>query len=105
MSSNLLPFSMDLILENKGAGEDKYGEYGWGDLTLESPALPKIGSLTMQCDVLHSHARGISFLFPETEVLLDKLFEPNKTIFPHNIPYSPSELVKQILYMYMVPRL
>jgi hypothetical protein len=28
MSSNLHPFSMDLILRNKNSGGDKSGEYG-----------------------------------------------------------------------------
>jgi hypothetical protein len=47
--------------------------------------------------VSHCHARGTSFLFPETEVLLDEFFEPKETILPHNIPYSSTDLVEQIL--------
>jgi hypothetical protein len=42
------------------------------------------------------HARGTSFLFPESEVLLNEFFEPNKAILPHNIPYSSSELVESL---------
>jgi hypothetical protein len=43
VSSNLLPFSIDLILGNKKtSGGDKSGEYGGGDdLILESLVSPK----------------------------------------------------------------
>jgi hypothetical protein len=68
-----------------------------GDLILESLVLPKTALLILQCQVLCCHARGTSFLIPETAVLLDKFFEPNKTVFPYNIPYSPSKLMEQIL--------
>jgi hypothetical protein len=91
---------MDLILGNmKKAGGAKPGEYGGGgvDLILESLVLPKTALLILQCEVLHCYARGTSFLFPKTEVLLDKFFEPNETILPLNIPYSPYELVEQLL--------
>jgi hypothetical protein len=49
--------------------------------------------LILQCEVSRCHARGTSFLFPETEVFVDEFFEPNETI----LPYSPSDLVEQIL--------
>jgi hypothetical protein len=67
------------------------------DLILESLALPKTALLILQCEVLHCHSRGSSFLVPETNILLDEFFEPNKTILPHNIPYAPYDLVEQIL--------
>jgi hypothetical protein len=97
VSSNRVPFSVDLIWRNKKkSGRDKSGEYG-GDLILESFVLPKTVLLILQCEVSNCHARGSSFLFPETEVLLDEFFEPNETVLQHNIPYSPSDLVEQIL--------
>jgi hypothetical protein len=67
------------------------------DLILESLILAKTALLILQSEVSHCHARGTSFLFPETEVLLDKFFKPNETILPHNISYSPSGLVERIL--------
>jgi hypothetical protein len=39
----------------------------------------------MKCEVLHSLATGTSYLFPDTEVLLEAA--PNKTAYPYNIPY------------------
>jgi hypothetical protein len=96
MSSNHFLFSVNLIFENKEkAGGDKSREYG-GDVILESIVLPKIAILMLQCEVSRCHARGASFLFPETEVLLDEFFEPNETILPNNIPYSHSDPVEQI---------
>jgi hypothetical protein len=88
---------VDLILGNKKkSGGDKSGQYG-GDLILESLVSPKNTLVMLQCEVSRCHARGTSFLFPETEVLLDELFDPNETVLPHNIADSPSDLVKQIL--------
>jgi hypothetical protein len=49
----------------------------------------------LQCEVSPYYAKGTSFLFPETEVLLDELFEPNETVLLRNIPYSPPDLVKK----------
>jgi hypothetical protein len=63
------------------------------DLILESLVLSKTALLILQYEVSHFYAKGTSFLFPETEVLLDKFFEPNKTVLTHNIPYSLSDLV------------
>jgi hypothetical protein len=68
-----------------------------GDLIMRSLVLPKTALFIPQCEVSHCHARGTSFLFPETEVLLNEFFEPNETIFPNNIPYSLSDLMEQIL--------
>jgi hypothetical protein len=63
---------VDLILGNKKkSGEDKSAEYG-DDLILESLVMPKTALLILQCEVSCCHARGTSFLFPESEVLLDK---------------------------------
>jgi hypothetical protein len=74
VSSNLLIFAVDLILGNKKkCGADKSEEYG-SDLILESLVLPKT----------------LSFILVE-------FCEPNETILPHNIPYSPPDLVEQIL--------
>lgn len=75
---------------------DKSGEY-WGWLILESFVLPKTALLVLQCEVSHCLAGGTSFLFAETDILLHKFFEPNKTVLPHNILYSPSDLMEQIL--------
>jgi hypothetical protein len=62
------------------SGGDKSGEYwGGGDLILESIVLPKTALFILQCEVSRCHARGTGFLFPETEVLLHELFEPNET--------------------------
>jgi hypothetical protein len=55
---------------------------------MESFVLPKSALLMLQCEVSRCHARGTSFLFPETEVLLDEFFELNGTILP--LP-SPEE--------------
>jgi hypothetical protein len=68
-----------------------------GNLIVEPSVLPKTPLLILQCQVSRCHSRGTSFLFPETEVLLGKFFKPNETIVPHNIPYSPSDLVEQII--------
>jgi hypothetical protein len=38
--------------------------------------------LILQCEVSRCHSIGTSFLFPETEALLDKFFELNETILP-----------------------
>jgi hypothetical protein len=64
MSSNLVPFSVDLILGNKKkSGGDKSGKYGGGgDLIMESLVLAKTVLLILQFEVLHCHARGASFL-------------------------------------------
>jgi hypothetical protein len=97
VSSNLLLFSVDLILgDKKKSGGDKLGEYG-GDLIVESLVLPETALLILHCEVSCCHARETSFIFPKTEVLLDEFFEPIETILPHNIPYSLSDLVEQIL--------
>jgi hypothetical protein len=48
-----------------------------GDFILESLVLPKTALLILQCEVSCCHARGASFLFNETEVLLDEFFETN----------------------------
>jgi hypothetical protein len=62
---------VDLILRNKKKFDgNKSGEYA-GDLILESLVLPKTALLILQCEVSRCHARGTSFLVPETEVLLD----------------------------------
>jgi hypothetical protein len=96
VSSNHLLFSVNLNFGNKKkSGGDKSGEYG-GDVILESLVLPKTAVLMLQCQISRCHARGTSFLFPETEVLLNEFFEPNETILPHNIPYSHSDPVEQI---------
>jgi hypothetical protein len=88
---------VDLILGNKKkSGGDNSGEDG-GDLILKSLVFRKTALLILQCEVSHRHARGTSFLFPDTEVLLNKFFESYETILPRNIPYSPSDLVEQIL--------
>jgi hypothetical protein len=64
VSSNLLPFSVDLILGNKKkSGGDKSREY-WGYLILESLVLPKTALLLLQCEVSRYHASESSFLFP-----------------------------------------
>jgi hypothetical protein len=34
---------------------------------------------------------------PETDVCLDEIFKTNETIFPYNIPYSPPDLLEQML--------
>jgi hypothetical protein len=70
---------------------------GGGHLILESLILPKTALLILQCEVSRCHARGTNLLFPETKVLLDKFFEPKKMILQLNIPYSPYDLVEQIL--------
>jgi hypothetical protein len=67
------------------------------DLILESLILAKTALLVPQCEVSHCHARGTSFLFLETDVLLDKSFKTNETILPHNISYSLSDLKGKIL--------
>jgi hypothetical protein len=73
--------SVDLILGNKkNSGGTKSGEHG-GWFNSGITFLPKTASLILQCEVSHYHARGTSFLFPETEVLLNQFFEPNETIF------------------------
>jgi hypothetical protein len=73
---------VELILGNKNKSDrDKSGEY-LGNLILESFVLPKTALLILQCEVPRCHARGTSFLFPKTEVLLDEFFEPNETILP-----------------------
>jgi hypothetical protein len=84
VSSNLLHFSVDLIVGNrKNSGDGKSGKYGMGsDLIVESLVLPKTALLILQCEVSRCHARGTSFIFPETEVLLDEFFEPTETILP-----------------------
>jgi hypothetical protein len=68
-----------------------------GVLILESLVLPKTALLILHCEFSRLHERGTSFLFTETEVLLGKFSEPIETILPHNIPYSPSDLVEQII--------
>jgi hypothetical protein len=74
VSSNLLIFAIDFALGNKEKSRvDKSEEYGC-DLILEFLVLPK----------------SASFIF-------DEFCEPNETILPHNIPYSPPYLVEQIL--------
>jgi hypothetical protein len=71
VSSNLHLLSVDLVGGyKKKSGGDKSEEYG-GDLILESLVLPK----------------SASFIF-------DEFCEPNETILPHNIPYSPSVFVE-----------
>jgi hypothetical protein len=80
-----------------GINQENIGGGRGGDLIMESPVLPKTALLILQCEVSCCHARGTSFLFPETEVLFDELFEQNETIVPYNIPYSPVHLVEQIL--------
>jgi hypothetical protein len=64
------------------------------DLILEFIVLPKTALLILQCEVSHCHARGTSFLFPETEVLLDEFFEPNETILP--LPSSEGSFNDQL---------
>lgn len=90
---------MDFILGNKkkccGDKSEEYGE--WGDLILESLVCQKTALLLLQVEVSRCHAGGTSLLCPETGVLFEELFESNETIFPHNIPYSPSHLMEQIL--------
>jgi hypothetical protein len=76
VSSNLLPFIVDLISGNKKKpGGDKSGEYG-GCFNFG------ISYFAKNCfiDTAVWNARGTSFLFPETGVLLDEFFEPNKTV-------------------------
>jgi hypothetical protein len=72
------------------------GDYG-DDFILESLVLPKTALSVLQCEVSHCPTRETSFLFFEIEVLLKEFFEPNETTLPHNIPYSLTDLVKQIL--------
>jgi hypothetical protein len=88
---------VDLIFENKNkSGGDKSVEYG-GDLIVETLFVPKIALLIVQYEVSRCHTRGTSFLFPETEVLLEEFFEPKETVLPHYSPYSLSGLAQQIL--------
>jgi hypothetical protein len=96
VSSNLR-FSVDFILENrKKSGGDKSGEY-WGWFNYGISCFAKITALlTLQCEVSPCYARGTSFVFPETEVLLDDFLEPNEAVLPRNIPYSPPDLAEKI---------
>jgi hypothetical protein len=64
------------------------------DLILESLILPKTALLIPQCEVSHYHARGTSFLLPETEVLLYEFFEPNETIL--SFPSSEESFDNQL---------
>jgi hypothetical protein len=50
--------------------------------------------LILQCEFSRCHAREASFLFPESGVSFDEFLEPNETKRPHNIPYSPYDLMK-----------
>jgi hypothetical protein len=79
VSSNLLPFSVDIILGCKKKS-------GGGDFILDSLVLPKTAVLILQCEVSRCQARGTGFRFPETEVSLDEFFEPSQRTLPHNIP-------------------
>jgi hypothetical protein len=65
-----------------------------GNLITESLVFPKTALLILKYDVLRCHARGTSFLFPETEALLDRFFELNETILQHTIPYSLSDMAE-----------
>jgi hypothetical protein len=86
VSSNILPFSAGLILVIRESLLDTNQESMEGDLILESLVLPKkTALLLMKYDFSRCHARGTSFLFPDTEVLLDEFFKPNETIL-----YLPS---------------
>jgi hypothetical protein len=61
VSSNLLAFSVDIILGNKKkSGGDKSGEYVGGDLILESLVLPKTALSMLYCEVSRCHARRTS---------------------------------------------
>jgi hypothetical protein len=80
------PFKVDFG-NKKMSGGDTSGEYG-GDLILESLLLPKTAILVLQYEVSRCRAKGTSSLDPETEILLDELFEPNEIILP--VP-SPEE--------------
>jgi hypothetical protein len=55
-----------------GINQEIMGDY----LLLESLALIKAALLVLHCEV-SCYARGTSFLFPETGVLLDEFFESN----------------------------
>jgi hypothetical protein len=57
--------------------------------------LLKTAVLSVSREVWRCHARTTSFLFPETEALLDA--ESGEITVPHNISYSQSDLLKQIL--------
>jgi hypothetical protein len=67
------------------------------NLIPESLVLPKTALLILHCEVSCCHARGTSFHFRDTQVLLDEFFEPSETILPRTIPYSAPDLVEQIL--------
>jgi hypothetical protein len=64
---------------------DKSREYeGWFNSGI--PCFAK------NCEVSRCHARGTSFLFSETEVLLDEFFEPNETILLFQHPKGHSTI-------------
>jgi hypothetical protein len=56
--------------------------------------LPKTALRVVHCEVSRCNARGSSFLFPVTEVLLDEIFEPNETILP--LPSSRESFGNQL---------
>jgi hypothetical protein len=87
MSRNLLPFSADLILGTKKKyGADKSGEYGGGDLFLESLVFANNRFIdTAVCEVPLCRTRESGFHLPEAEALLDKFLEPNETVLLYNI--------------------
>jgi hypothetical protein len=87
---------VDLILRNKKILVLINQENMGSDLILDFIVLPKTVLLILQCEVSRCHARRTSFLFPETEVILDEFFEPNETILPHNIAHSPSDLWNEL---------
>jgi hypothetical protein len=89
VSSNLFPFSVDLNLV--GINQENMGG---GGLILETLFFPENSLLIQQCEVWRCHARGTSFDFPETEVLLDEFFEPNETILP--LPSSEESFDDQL---------
>jgi hypothetical protein len=83
------------LWNKKKSGGVKSGQMEWFNSGIYSFA--KIVLLILQCEVSLCRVRGTSFLFRETDVLFDEFLESNETIRPHNIPYSPYELMEQML--------
>jgi hypothetical protein len=68
-------------------------ENNGGDLIPKSPVLLRTAILIQQCEVSRCHTGGTGFLG-----ILYEFFEPIETIISHDIPFSQSDLVEQILY-------
>jgi hypothetical protein len=96
VSSNHLSFREDLILGNKkslvGLNQENMRGRGWFNSGIR--CLAKTALLILQCAVSRCHARETSFIFPETEVILDEFFEPNQTILP--LPSSEESFDDQL---------